>query len=169
MFGGEGEVPSNSANWEGGVPLQSTGVHSVTSSVGRFTIRGTFCEVVASQSCLALHQMWWCGHPPIVRGIESSVGGTFRSIEGGIKKGRDWLVAHRSGGPQSLCCHQVCEIVPRCHEAPDLVECGEHGLNQIVGLRADQKVVRSRRCSLHPCNGIQSLDQCARMEVREWC
>ena len=36
-----------------GKPLQSAGVQSVTFSVGRFTIRGTFCEVAASQSCLA--------------------------------------------------------------------------------------------------------------------
>ena len=161
MFG-RGRGPSNTADWEGGVPLQSAGV--VISSVGRFTIRSTFCEVAASQSCLAgLIKCGGVAIHPLSGELNLQSAEHFGRLKVAVKRGE---VAHRSRGPREvtqLYCHQVCEIVPSRHEAPYLVE---SGLNQIVGLRARQDTVRSRRRSLHPCKGIHSLDQCARVEVR---
>ena len=113
--------------------------------------------VAASQSCLAGVIVW-----------------PFTHCQGNLQSAEHFeqlkvAVKHRSRGPwevTKLCCHQVREIMPSRNEVSCLVELGEFGLKQVVGFRANQEIVGSRRRSLHPCNDIPSLDQCATVEVR---
>ena len=105
-----------------GKPLQSAGVQSVTFSVGRFTIRGTFCEVAASQSCLAgLIKCDGVANHSLSGELNLQSAEHFDQLNVAVKRGEiDWLhivpEAHaRSQNCIVTRCSKLCRVATRRH------------------------------------------------------
>ena len=116
-------VPLDTSGWEGGVPLQATEeVHLVTPSVSKFTVKGTFCEVAASESGLAsiIKNDGMTMHS-LSREVNGQLKEPFDQVKIAVKRGEiDWLhivpTDHWVSQQRLITrCTRLCRVATRRH------------------------------------------------------